>query len=66
MDKDSQTYYGFIDMLDFVHYFIQEISPKREMFTQQADLWKIMDLQSKFGEKQVKDLIGDFGLLTNY
>lgn len=25
MDKNATTYYGFVDMMDFVHYFIDQI-----------------------------------------
>jgi len=56
LNKKGFVHYGFIDLIDFVHYFLGEIADK-ELRGPGTDLWALLEKQSLFKEKKVKDLM---------
>jgi CBS domain-containing protein len=56
VNKDGITYHGFIDILDFVRYFVQELA-QHEIQTQSSISWNVLEKQSQFESLRVKDLI---------
>jgi len=53
VNKDGVTYYGFVDMIDFIHYFIGETKGKEA----QIQTLSVLDHKELFKEKRVKDII---------
>jgi len=52
LGKDGRTYKGFIEMLDFVRYFVGEFG----MEDSQRDL-NVMRSSDVFGQQRVKDIM---------
>jgi CBS domain-containing protein len=56
LNKKGNIHYGFIDLIDFVNYFIGELG-KRELTTPGFEFWTLLDKQTSFKEKTVKELM---------
>jgi hypothetical protein len=56
-DNDGITYYGFVDVLDFLHYFINEKKP--ELWNDQLEAWQLLSKSTAFGDKKISDVIDD-------
>jgi len=56
LNKRGHIHYGFIDVIDIVHYFIGEIADK-QLRGPGTDLWSMLNKQAGFKEKRVKDLM---------
>eukprot|EP01117_Protostelium_nocturnum_P008070 TRINITY_DN2875_c0_g1_i1.p1 TRINITY_DN2875_c0_g1~~TRINITY_DN2875_c0_g1_i1.p1 ORF type:complete len:437 (+),score=160.02 TRINITY_DN2875_c0_g1_i1:45-1355(+) len=56
--KTKQYVYGFIDHLDFLNYFIETLVASHDMPSPPGnDLWKLLEQESDFQTRKVKDLI---------
>jgi CBS domain-containing protein len=56
LNKKGHLHYGFLDIMDFVYFFVGELG-KKELSTPGTDVWSILEKQTTFKDKKVKDLM---------
>jgi len=56
LNKKGHLHYGFLDIMDFIYYFVGELG-KKELSTPGTDVWGVLEKQTTFPEMKVKDLM---------
>lgn len=57
LNEDGGSYYGFIDLMDFVGYFLEELV-KKEPSDKVSESWTVFQKQTSFDKVLVKDILG--------
>jgi len=58
LNKSNQMNYGFLDLMDYINYFVGQIAEKTDMTHPPGnDLWELLNKQSDFSNKRVKDIM---------